>query len=281
MKIDIGIAGNKNQAFDWWSALVPELLRIQYEGQIEVAQFLAVGSALTDYNRNAVVAAFLAGESDAIFWIDDDTVPPPSALERLLQLDTDVAAGVYFRRGLPHDPLAYKRLPNRMYTPMKQFERGEIVPVESVGMGCTLVRRHVYERIQEEYRLFRRVENATVMTMHGEDVVEEEAVHPDVLRPDPDVGRVVVGPGGRGYHVDAVVEVQAEDLEQDWPFYVLEWGRTEDHYFCEMVQRCGLEILVDTWLDCKHLGIQPVTWRHFWKVRDTYRGYVALEQLME
>jgi len=277
MKIDIGIAGNKNQPFDWWSALIPELLRIQYEGKIEIAQFLAVGSALTDHNRNAVTAAFLEGDSEAIFWIDDDTVHPPETLERLLGLDTDVAAGVYFRRGLPYDPLAYKRLPNRMYTPMKYFERGEIVPVESVGMGCTLVRRHVYEKIREQYRLFRRLENATVVAVHGDDVVAMDGGLPAVVHDW--AGKAVIGPGGRGYLVDALVPA-VEPLECDWPFYVLEWGRTEDHFFCEMALRCGFEILVDTWLDCKHLGIQPVTWRHFWQVRDTYRAQVALQGML-
>jgi len=90
----------------------------------------------------------------------------------------------------------------------------------------------------------------------------------------------LLGPGGRGYWVDPVVEVDPEEIDSNWPFYVLEWGRTEDHYFCEMAMRCGFEILVDTWLDCQHLGIQPVTWRHFWKVRDTYAAQVALQGML-
>jgi len=279
VKIDIGIAANKNQAFEWWSALLPEALRIAYEGKIELARLLAVGSALTDHNRNAVVASFLEGDSEAIWWIDDDTVAQPETLERLLGLNTDIAAGVYFRRGVPYDPLAYKRLPNQMYTPMKYFERGEIVPAESVGMGCTLVKRTVYEEILRQYRLFRRGENATVMAVHREDVeaVEAGAVSYDVHGW---AGKVVEGPGGRGYLIDPVRAVEPAELDCNWPFYVLEWGRTEDHYFCEMATRCGFEILVDTWLDCKHLGIQPVTWRNFWKVRDTYAAHVNLLRMM-
>lgn len=293
MKIDVGIACSKVQMFEWWSRVMPELMRVAFERKIEWGEFLAVGSAMTDYNRNDIVTKHLAHTSDAIMWLDDDTVPQPATLERLLMVDAPVVLGVYHRRGPPFDPLAYKRMPSRLYTPLKSYQIGEIVPVDSVGMGCTLVRREVYEEIQRQYRLFRRVENATIIAMHEDDVVDARAAV-ERYNPTPAgggrpfwepaldfAGKVVVGPGGRGYLVDPLVEVTLEESGQTWPHYVFEWGRTEDHFFCEHARRCGFDIVVDTWLGCEHLGVEKITWRHFWKMREKYAAHVALQEVLD
>ena len=101
MRVDIGIACNKNQEKEWWARLVPELLRVAAAGEIELGRFIAVGSALTDHNRNHIVGHFLEGEGEAIWWIDDDVVPPAGTLEALVGLDVDIAAGCIFCASRP------------------------------------------------------------------------------------------------------------------------------------------------------------------------------------
>ena len=172
---------------------MPEWLRLAGEGVVAFEGFLAIGSALTDQSRNHIVSHHLAGTSDAIWWIDDDVVPPAGALERLLALDAPIAAGVYYLGKPPCNPVIYQRREDGLYKPLWDYQVGEIIGADSVGMGCTLVRREVYERIQEEHVLFQRRRNGTLMPVHRDDVVETRKVAKQIRRR---VGKVVKHPGG-------------------------------------------------------------------------------------
>jgi len=268
MRVDIGIACNKNQEKEWWARLVPELLRVAAEGKVELGQFIAVGSALTDHNRNHIVGHFLEGEAEAIWWIDDDVVPPSGTLEALVGLEVDIAAGVYFLRKPPCNPVVYARLEGGLYRPLWEYQQGEIIRADSVGMGCTLIRRCVYERIREEYAVFRRVRNGTVVLVHREDVVETRMVARQVRR---QAGKVLKRPGERGSAWLLEELVGPVEPPEVWPFYALEYGRTEDHYFCEMARRVGFEIVVDTGIECAHWGCQPVTGKSFREMREWHK----------
>lgn len=60
-----------------------------------------------DTSRQAVVDTCLQDPVDLIFWIDDDTLQPLGAFDRLLQTlvreeSTRAASGLYYRRGWPY-----------------------------------------------------------------------------------------------------------------------------------------------------------------------------------
>jgi len=265
MKIDIGIACNKNQPHDWWGRNVPEWLRLAASGLVEFEGFLAIGSALTDHNRNHIADHHLDGEADAIWWIDDDVIPPPGTLERLLALDVPIAAGVYFLGKPPCNPCAYQRREDGLYRPLWNYQRGEIIEVDSVGMGCTLIRREVYERIREEYVLFRRKRNAVVVPVQQK----------DVSRVGPLLGRQIRKFGGEVIRYQKGTCISIEELVgpvevEVWPFYAFENGRTEDHWFCEMAQRVGFKIVVDTGIECQHWKLRPITGQSFRQMREAY-----------
>jgi hypothetical protein len=242
---------------------------------IEVGKILTVGSALSDHQHNGIADLFLRpdnvaenrnnvvaeSEGDYLFWMDDDTVPPAGTIEKLLRLGTDIAAGIYFRRNPPYNPLVYKRVENGLYTSLWDYQPGEILRPDSVGMGCTLVKRSVYERIREAYILFYRADHHTALAVHRDDLVNVARL-PEELRAWRD--KVVVSN-------DGVYRMQALDLRHDepehWPFYVLEHERTEDHHFCEMARRVGCEIVVDTALECHHVGEVDVTGEEFRAMR--------------
>jgi len=177
-----------------------------------------------------------------------------------------VAAGIYYSRSAPYNPIAYQRRPNGLYVALSRFERGEIVYVDSVGMGCTLIQRRVFETIQEQYRVYRRVANGTLAPVHRDDARPGEPA---------EAGAVMESSLTRGYLVEPI----AGPVEpEQWPFFGFEHGRTEDHYFCEMAVRCGFRIAVDTALECQHVGAEARERDDFRRVMDMLGSYAALKR---
>jgi hypothetical protein len=278
-RIAVAVPTNKNEASGWWSGVFGELLRTSHTDGIELEALITAGGALTDTNRNKCVDSFLNNtEADVLAFIDDDTIPPPRAFVRLLELDADIANAVYYLRGEPYNPVAYRRMPNRKYLSLKDFQPGQIVEVDSVGMGCTIVRRHVFEAIMDNYEVFMRARIAAPFPVHKDDV-EEFGDLPCVVHDT--AGGVITAPGGiRGYFIDPVVGPLEEGDYDRWPFYALEWGRTEDHYFNEMARRLGFTIKVDTWQECKHLGTTAHDGTHYRELVDELSNYIALRGMM-
>lgn len=96
----------------------------------------------------------LAGGYDAVLFVENDMIVPPETLERLCAVDADVAYGLYVSRHGWHNWLAFyhvdgyvgesfSRNPGRM-----RDAWGKVLETCGVGMGCTLIHRHVLERIE-------------------------------------------------------------------------------------------------------------------------------------
>lgn len=93
----------------------------------------------------------LDGGYDALLHVDADMVIPPDALERLFNVDADVVYGLYVSRQTPSRWLCFtdiqdadvlskdKRLAKKLW--------GQVVPSFGAGMGCTLIRRNVLDRL--------------------------------------------------------------------------------------------------------------------------------------
>ena len=271
-KLDIGIACWSVQYQKWWTELVTNLLKEQ-KRNVSIEHFLAVTSALpdfsknntvldrpeyeakrrsslTDSNRGNIVESFLDGGSDWLWFIDDDTVPPDGALSHLLYLKRDFVAGLYFNPKPPHNPVAYTRLPDGLYRAYYGYTKGTLQQVDSVGMGCTLIHRSVFEKILDNYTLFQR-HTGSLVAIYNDDILDTKGLELKGM-PDQYVEH--------GYlHTRLTQLRQVEDDEEDnraFPFYAMEYSRTEDHHFCEMCDRVGIKPWLDTTLICGHIKPQ-------------------------
>jgi hypothetical protein len=96
---------------------------------------------------------FLVGDYDALLTLESDMIAPPDTLDRLTALDCDLAYGLYAFRLPPHEWSAFTELrtnkgvsiSTQPDTARSQF--GQVIPVAGVGLGCTLIRRHVLEAL--------------------------------------------------------------------------------------------------------------------------------------
>lgn len=149
---------------------------------------LEVGDA-----RNKIVEYAIRDGMEWLFFLDYDVIPPPNAIARLLKWKAGVAAGVYHSKSAPSYPLLMIRGMNHCF---EDYETGDLILVDGVGMGCTLIHMSVFDKIEKPY--FRTVP---------------------------------------GYLKD----------RQYGPMM------TEDIYFCDKVRDAGVEILVDTSIQCGHV----------------------------
>jgi len=278
-KVDIGVACAPHQTKNWWSPVMAMLLGEQEYGNAEIGKIHATSSAspdhnknhvvssspwnaeekrrgdLTDANRGAVAGTFLDGDADYLFFMDDDTVPPKGVISHLIGLGRELVGGVYFNTKPPYNPIAYYRREDGLYSAVYDYVHGSLLPVDSMGMGCTLIHRSVFERIQSGHTLFQRP-NGSILVVKNEGVVTVGAREWDMGRG----GSLVLTDGERFVFGQDVRRLPNEDDNRAWPFFAMEYGRTEDHHFCELAQSVGIQPYLDTAVTCAH-----------WKYRATGR----------
>ncbi len=114
--------------------------------------------------RTRIVEAFLATRATHLLMVDDDILPPEGALERLIALNAAVATA-------PCPIFVDGRIvANVKFVGDQAWVRvppGDVFPVSQTGLGFTLVRRDVFERIRKPWFQFGAAEGGRVI---GEDV---------------------------------------------------------------------------------------------------------------
>lgn len=283
MRLGVGVALGKVQRPQWWGPLVNTAYQLARDEVFDGIDWYFVGSAMTDFNRNEIVHKFLKTDATHLWFIDDDTVPTTDAVTRLLQLDTDVANGVYYQRTGTHHPVAYGRDASGLYQHLSNFVRGEIFEPESVGMGNTLIKRTVFDTIMDQYSVYRHTIKRTLYPVHKDDVTSQPYENVTVPKYIHERAPMVIqGPADRGYlvwPVEGPVDFSVEaNKDVKWPFFGMEAGRTEDHWFNEMVLRCGLKVLVDTWNEAEHIGYTTFNSSDW---RSQKKQQVRLQQIQE
>lgn len=111
----------------------------------------------TDQGRNTAVKAAREAGHRYIWFIDDDTVPPPDAGRKLLYLleqngppngKVMVAGGIYTTRSSPPEPLVFM---GQGEGPYWQWRAGEIFKCWGLGTGCMMVNMDLFDELPEPW----------------------------------------------------------------------------------------------------------------------------------
>jgi hypothetical protein len=134
------------------------IFRQNYDGQIDF--HLSSGDATAGERFDRVTMKYerarwimLEQGYDAMWCVEYDMLIPPNALTKLTQVEADIAYGLYCWRWEPYHWSAYTEVGPIKGTSISENPEaardawGKTIEVAGVGQGCTLIRRHVLEKL--------------------------------------------------------------------------------------------------------------------------------------
>lgn len=134
------------------------LLQLRWHEQLDYylprgGDVLGKGDANVTRKYADARCVFLEGEWDALLTVESDMIVPPDGLEKLAALDCDIAYGLYaMRHGKRLWSAATLLQADRWESLSADPEQaraawGKVIPVQGVGNGFTLIKRHVLEAL--------------------------------------------------------------------------------------------------------------------------------------
>ena len=154
----IGIASNRK--------LVPRELVVAMSLQPPPVHFstgmIMVNDRPVEQARELLAEAAVAAKAKFLWFVDDDTIPPPNTLRRLhytLSNNPDVMAvgGVYVTKCDPPGPVIFR---GSGLGPFWNWKVGDVFEVTGMGAGCMLINCEVFEKIPKPW--FPWIEDKTV-----------------------------------------------------------------------------------------------------------------------
>ena len=123
-------------------------------GNIKNGDVKQTGFEIVTSKYNHARDIVLAGSYDAMLAVEDDMIVPSDALTRLLATGADIAYGLYCWRNQGwHKWSAYTAISDKHGVSLDEDKVaakaawGKVIDVAGIGMGCTLIHRHVLEAL--------------------------------------------------------------------------------------------------------------------------------------
>lgn len=142
-----------------------------------LAQTLVVSKEEVGVARNyaAEFAMNMKPRPKYLLFLGDDMIPPYDAVVRLWEEceknDWAVLSALYFIKGEPPVPLVWSR---DVIGPLQagvHYKIGDVVPVDTTGMDCCLIRPEVFDKIDKPYfKTGPTVKTDGTVFLHTEDV---------------------------------------------------------------------------------------------------------------
>ncbi|MBS3108745.1 glycosyltransferase family 2 protein [Candidatus Woesearchaeota archaeon] len=116
-------------------------------------------------SRNLLKEYVLKNNYDYLLSLEQDVIPPPDIIERMLSHNKKVISGVYFARNVFENekiliPLAYVEMPSKndlpSMRPLNEFELfygPNLIKIISCGLGCVMIHKSILNNIQFRYDL--------------------------------------------------------------------------------------------------------------------------------
>lgn len=131
---------------------------LEWDGRLDILLLMGgddpetrVDNIVRKYNVARDVV--LANGYDALMTLESDIIAPPDALKKLVEVDADVAYGLYVWQSIWHHWSAYRVVEEVEAVSISEDEEGakaawgKVVEVVGLGNGCTLIHRRVLSEL--------------------------------------------------------------------------------------------------------------------------------------
>ncbi|MBI1909672.1 MAG: hypothetical protein HYS22_05840 [Deltaproteobacteria bacterium] len=114
------------------------------------SELMVFQGALVDRARNYLIRKMLEHPIGAthLFFLDADILPAPDTLTKLLKVNQPIVSGLYRKRTIPHELMAFSKDKNGNYQPVLLEKKKKPLTVDVVGAGCLLIHREVFEKMK-------------------------------------------------------------------------------------------------------------------------------------
>lgn len=129
---------------------IHRLLELHNNGRnYEVKIYIVTGTVI-DRSRNHAVKSALEDGCDYIMFIDADMLLPPNSIDELIDMNVDIASGLYFAKNKPYLPVARVKKSSEevLHRFLEDFEYGQVMKIAGVGMGCCLIKAKVFQDLE-------------------------------------------------------------------------------------------------------------------------------------
>jgi hypothetical protein len=103
-----------------------------------------------DHARNTAVERMMENGFQWLFFLDDDVIPPPDTIYRLINRGGDIVSGLYYRRAEPIVPVVIRETGGQRVW-VTDAPPGGLVDADMVGAGALLIHRRVFERVPKPW----------------------------------------------------------------------------------------------------------------------------------
>ena len=230
----LGIPSTGVVRYEWQTAVMSLVIPVVFAQKTRAA---AIGwSAPIGFHvaeaRNLIVKDFINSKCEWLFFLDHDVLPTQDLYIRLLEYmrkkEHPIVSGLYYVKAEPAYPLLFRGRGTSSYLDWKP---GDLVEVDGIPMGCTLIHRSILEYMYKNSR--------ELQTRTGE-IVREVFTTPRELWLDPQ--------------------------SMSWGVH----GGTEDLWWCDRVikekvlwhtgwrkhHKKKYPFIVDTGMFCKHISYE-------------------------
>lgn len=152
---------------DLAAEFVQSLLALRPVDHVEIK--IQTGSLV--YLSREILSAYAINHGfDYVLWLDTDMVFKSDLLEKLIEDDVDMAAGLFFQRRPPCEPAIWKTIEygegeNRFDDKYLDYPEEQLFEIDACGMAAVLVKGEVIRAVHERYhRTFEPISG------YGEDI---------------------------------------------------------------------------------------------------------------
>jgi len=125
------------------------------------AGYLLVRGKPVEEARELLAETALEHGARFLWFVDDDTIPPPNACRKLIyELEQDplamVCGGIYTARCDPPSPVVFQGLGMGSYW---RWKKGEVFECSGMGAGCMMIKTEIFKQLPKPWFKFDIVES--------------------------------------------------------------------------------------------------------------------------